>query len=138
MEKKSINILRLPAPDASFSRAFIVKLENLKILFISGTASIGPDKETLHIGNFELQTIQAYKNVEHILKSQGMKLNDIVKWTIYLKDIDNYSDFERIRSIFFKKKKIFRNSFPASTVIQADLCRKELLIELEAIAISEK
>lgn len=137
MEKKAINVPQLPEPDASFSRAFKIVSGNLIILFISGTASIGPKKETLFQGNFELQTLCAYQNVEFILKSEGMNLEDIVKWTIYLKDIDNYLEFEKIRSKFFKEKKLSRNSFPASTVIQANLCRTELLIELEAIAIIE-
>ena len=137
MNKKAINISKLPEPDASFSRAFKINLKNLTILFISGTASIGPNKETMYHGDFEGQTRHAYENVEAILKSEEMNIKDVVKWTVFLKDMDYYSKFEEIRSQYFAERKLERDIFPASTVVQANLCRKELLIELEAIAIKE-
>jgi len=137
MDKKAINIPKLPQPDASFSRAFKVTLDSMVMLFISGTASIGSNMETLYGGDFDKQVIQAYENVEAILKSECMDIKDVVKWTIFLKSIETYERFEQLRSSLFAERGLTRDSFPASTVIKADLCREELLIELEAIAIKK-
>jgi len=134
MEKKAINIPSLPAPEASFSRALKLTLGNAELLFISGTASVGPNKETLFPGDFEKQARHTYQNIEAILSSEGMSLSDVVKWTVFLKDMKYYDRFERVRSAIFAEKGIKRDQFPASTAVQAEICRTELLIEMEAIA----
>jgi enamine deaminase RidA (YjgF/YER057c/UK114 family) len=137
MKKKAINIPSLPAPDASFSRAIKITLGNADLLFISGTASVGPHKETLFFDDFEKQARQAYQNIENILKSEGLELSDVVKWTVFLRDMQYYDRFERVRSAVFSEKGIKRENFPASTAVQAEICRKELLIEMEAIAVKQ-
>lgn len=135
MQKQSINIPSLPAPDASFSRALKITLGTAELLFISGTASIGPNRETLHPGDFEKQARHAYKNIEDILQSEGMSLPDVVKWTVFLKEMKYYDQFEKVRAAVFAGNGIRREHFPASTAVQAELCRKELLIEMECIAV---
>ena len=135
MEKKAIHIPNLPAPDASFSRAMKVNIGTAELLFISGTASIGPKRETLFPDDFEKQARHTYKNVEDILKSEEMTLSDVVKWTVFLKDMKYYDRFEKIRSAVFAKHGILREHFPASTAVQAHLCREELLIEMECVAV---
>lgn len=135
MEKKTINIPSLPAPDASFSRALKVTIGPAELLFISGTASIGPNRETLHTGEFEKQARYAYRNVADILASEGMKFSDIVKWTVFLKEMKYYDRFEAVRAAVFAEKGLEKTLFPASTAIQAELCRPELLIEMECIAL---
>ena len=135
MEKKAINIPNLPAPDASFSRAMKISIGNAEMLYISGTASIGPNRESLYSDDFERQALHTYKNVEDILKSEGMNFSDVVKWTVFLKDMKYYDRFEKIRATVFAEQGITRERFPASTAIQATLCREELLIEMECIAV---
>lgn len=135
MEKKSINIPTLPAPEASFSRAMKVSIGAAELLFISGTASIGPNRETLHPGDFERQARHTYKNVEDILRSEGMRLSDVVKWTVFLKDMKYYDRFEKVRAEVFSEQELTKELFPASTAVQAALCREELLIEMECIAV---
>jgi 2-iminobutanoate/2-iminopropanoate deaminase len=133
--KKAINIPNLPAPDASFSRAMKISIGNAEMLFISGTASIGPNRESLYSDDFEKQALHTYKNVEGILKSEGMSFSDVVKWTVFLKDMKYYDRFEMIRATVFAEQGITRERFPSSTAIQATLCREELLIEMECIAV---
>lgn len=137
MIKSPINIAALPAPEASFSRAMKVTIGAVELIFVSGTASVGPDRETMHPGDFEKQARISYENVEAILRSAGMGLQDVVKWTIYLKDMKYYDRFEKVRSAVFAEKGIQREHFPASTAVQAEICRKELLIEMECIAVRE-
>lgn len=138
MEKKAINIPSLPAPIASFSRAMTVKIGTAELLFISGTASIGPNKETLHPGDFEKQARHTYKNIEDVLKSEDMNFSDVVKWTVFLKDMKYYDRFEKIRYAVFAEHGITREHLPASTAVQAQLCREELLIEMECIAVRDR
>jgi 2-iminobutanoate/2-iminopropanoate deaminase len=137
MRKQSINIPTLPAPEASFSRAMKVNIGAVELLFISGTASIGPNRETLYPDDFEKQARHTYKNVEDILKTEDMNFSDVVKWTVFLKDMKHYDWFEKIRSAVFTEHGITREHLPASTAIQATLCREELLVEMECIAVKQ-
>ena len=61
-------------------------------------------------------------------------MKDVVKTTVYIKDIKkHYDEFNKLRLEFFKKEGI--DVYPASVGVQATLCREELLIEMDAIAI---
>jgi enamine deaminase RidA (YjgF/YER057c/UK114 family) len=102
-------------------------------LLISGTASIGDNGETLHPGDFRAQLWRTYRNITTLLESEGATWHDIVRTTCYLRDIErDYAEFNAIRNEFFRALGL--NPFPASTGIQARLCRSELLVEIEAIA----
>jgi enamine deaminase RidA (YjgF/YER057c/UK114 family) len=103
-------------------------------LLFSGTASIGPDGETLYPGNFRAQLWRTYHNLTGLLASEGATWHDMVRTTCYLRDIErDYGEFNSIRNEFYRALGL--DPFPASTGIQARLCRSDLLIEIEAIAI---
>jgi len=100
----------------------------------SGTASVGPDGESLHVGDFRAQTRRTFENISALLRAEGATWHDIVRTTCYLRDIDrDYAAFNEERTAFYKEQGL--NPLPASTGIQAKLCRPELLVEIEAIAI---
>jgi len=123
-----------PAYGSAFSRGLRLDIGNVGILLISGTASVGPNGETLYVGDFRAQTRQTYKNITALLSSEGATWKDIVRTTCYLRDIDrDYADFNDERNQFFREMEL--DPLPASTGIQAKLCRPELLIEIEAIAL---
>lgn len=120
---------------ASFSRGMIVQLsENDIIVFVSGTASIGKDGQTKHKGDFVSQAKLMFNNVTAVLKKSNAKWENVVKVTIYLRDIGrDYEAFNKVRKEFFDSVGV--NPYPASTCIEAKLCRSDLLCEMEAIAI---
>lgn len=119
---------------SSFSRGVKVFVSRQHFLFISGTASINEKGESLFIGDFEKQTKRAFYNIKKLLESQKATWNNVVKTTIYIKDIaKHYEEFNLIRNEFFKDENIC--VFPASVCVQAVLCRPELLIEMDATAI---
>jgi 2-iminobutanoate/2-iminopropanoate deaminase len=121
-----------PRP-SSFSRGLRIDLNGVSILMISGTASIGPNGETLHVGDFRAQTRQTYANITALLSAEGATWKDIVRTTCYLRDIErDYAAFNEERTAFFEEQEL--DPLPASTGIQAILCRPDLLIEIEAIA----
>jgi enamine deaminase RidA (YjgF/YER057c/UK114 family) len=121
------------AKPSSFSRGMRIDLNGLTILLISGTASIDENGNSVHIGDFRAQMRRTYDNISGLLESAGCTWHDIVRTTCYLRDIDrDYEAFNEERTRFFHEQGL--DPLPASTGIQAHLCRPELLIEMEAIA----
>ncbi|NIA28859.1 MAG: hypothetical protein GWP06_02965 [Actinobacteria bacterium] len=123
----------LPRP-SSFSRALCLDLNGYRILLISGTASVDENGRTVYVGDFRSQCWRTYRNITSLLTSEGMTWHDIVRTSCYLRDIErDYKDFNEIRTAFFNWLKL--DPLPASTGIQARICREDLLVEIEAIAI---
>jgi enamine deaminase RidA (YjgF/YER057c/UK114 family) len=122
-----------PKP-SSFSRGMRVDFNGVVMLLISGTASIDENGQSVHIGDFRAQTRRTYQNVTALLESEGATWKDVVRTTCYLRDIErDYAAFNEERTAFFKEQAL--DPLPASTGIQAILCRPELLVEIEAMAI---
>jgi 2-iminobutanoate/2-iminopropanoate deaminase len=118
---------------SSFSRGMRIDIGGVCILLISGTASIDENGVSVHVGDFEKQMRRTYDNITGLLKSEGATWHDIVRTSCYLRDIDrDYDLFNKIRTEFFTEQGL--DPVPASTGIQAHLCRPDLLIEMEAIA----
>jgi 2-iminobutanoate/2-iminopropanoate deaminase len=118
---------------SAFSRGLRIDLNGLCIVLISGTASIDDAGNTVHIGDFRAQTRRTFSNITGLLASEGATWKDVVRTTCYLRDIErDYQAFNEERSVFYKKQGL--DPLPASTGIQAILCRPDLLIEIEAIA----
>src|SRR5208337_2449260 len=119
---------------SSFSRGLRLDIKGVTILLISGTASIDENGKTVHEGDFRAQTLRTYQNITGLLASEGATWKDVVRTTCYLRDIErDYAAFNEIRTQFFKDQGL--NPLPASTGIQAILCRPDLLVEMEAMAI---
>ncbi len=121
------------AKPSSFSRGMRIDIGGVTILFISGTASIDEDGKSVHVGDFPAQLRRTFSNITGLLASEGATWRDVVRTTCYLRDIErDYDVFNAGRTAFFKDQGL--DPLPASTGIQAILCRPELLIEIEAIA----
>ena len=121
-----------PKP-SSFSRGMRIDLNGITILLISGTASIDENGTSVHIGDFRAQMRRTFANITGLLASEGCTWHDIVRTSCYLRDIErDYEAFNEERTEFYREQGL--DPLPASTGIQAILCRPELLIEIEAIA----
>lgn len=119
---------------SSFSRGIRAEVPGASMLFLSGTASVDENGETVHPGDFAAQCIRTFRNLSRLLAAEGASWHDIVRTTCYLRDIErDYDAFNEIRTAFLKAAGL--DPLPASTGIQARLCRSDLLIEIEAIAI---
>jgi enamine deaminase RidA (YjgF/YER057c/UK114 family) len=110
---------------------------NYVTTWISGTASI-VDSESLHLGDIEKQTDQTLTNIERLIDAEnctrhglvggGSTLADLAKVRVYVKRIE---DFERCRAA------CERRLGPVPVIYAlADVCRPELLVEIEAVAFS--
>src|SRR6185369_910080 len=122
---------------SSFSRGMRIELGEFVVLLISGTASIDEAGISVHIGDFRKQMRRTLQNITALLAAEGCTWKDIVRTSCYLRDIDrDYAEFNEERTAFFKEQGL--DPLPASTGIQAKLCRPELLVEIEAIAMFKK
>ncbi len=122
---------------SAFSRGMRIDLNGLVILLISGTASIDDVGNTVHVGDLRAQTRRTFDNITALLASEGATWKDIVRTTCYLRDIErDYKEFNDERTTFYKEQGL--DPLPASTGIQVILCRPDLLIEIEAIAMFRK
>lgn len=122
---------------SSFSRGLRLDLGNTVVLLISGTASIDEHGQSVHIGDFRAQCRRTFRNITELLASEGATWKNIVRTSCYLRDIDrDYAEFNEERTAFYQEQGL--DPLPASTGIQAKLCRPELLVEIEAIAMFRK
>ncbi|MCP5119329.1 MAG: RidA family protein [bacterium] len=114
-----------------------VDLNGLVVLFISGTASVDEEGNTVHVGDLRAQCRRTFLNITKLLESEGATWKDIIRTTCYLRDIDrDYKEFNEERTRFYQEQEL--DPLPASTGIEAKLCRPDLLVEIEAIAMFRK
>lgn len=119
---------------SSFTRGLSIQLYGARLLLISGTASVDEDGSTIHTGDFKAQCLRTYRNITALLAAEGASWHDVIRTTCYLRDIErDYDAFNETRTMFFKA--VGLDPLPASTGIQARLCRSDLLVEIEAMAL---
>ena len=120
----------------SFVRGMWVELDNCIMLYISGTASVDEDGRSIHPGDLKAQTWRMFTNIKALLESEGADWHDIVRTTCYLADFRHYDEFNEERNAFYEEEGL--DPVPASTCIEARICRPDLLVETEAIAMIPK
>jgi enamine deaminase RidA (YjgF/YER057c/UK114 family) len=122
------------AKPSSFTRGMRVELPGASMLYLSGTASVDEEGATVHPGDFKAQCLRTFRNLTRLLAAEGASWHDIVRTTCYIRDIErDYDAFNEMRTLFMNG--IGLDPLPASTGIQARICRSDLLVEIEAIAI---
>jgi enamine deaminase RidA (YjgF/YER057c/UK114 family) len=122
------------AKPSSFSRGLRLELGGYTLLLISGTASIDESGKTIHLGDFGAQCWRTYRNIATLLQAENATWHDVIRTTCYLRDIErDYDQFNRIRTSFFSWLGL--DPLPASVGVQTRLCREDLLVEIEAVAL---
>ena len=117
-----------------FTRGMRVELPGYSLILISGTASVDEEGRSIHVGDIKAQSWRTFENIEALLASEGADWHDVVRTTCYLRDMSrDYEPFNEIRHGFYLDREL--EPFPASTGIQVTLCREDLLVEIEAMAI---
>lgn len=136
-KKQNIHIYEVPSPlqcpasdyKSSFSRAVEVVLPDHRRLYISGTASIEPGGKTAHVGDVEKQIALTMDVVEAILGSRQMGWSDVSRAIAYFKDIQDAS----LLDSYCSKKRL---PLLPMAVAHGDICRDELLFEIEIDAVA--
>jgi 2-iminobutanoate/2-iminopropanoate deaminase len=117
-----------------FTRGMRVELPGYSLILISGTASVDDEGRSIHVGDIRAQSWRTFENIEALLASEGADWHDVVRTTCYLRDMSrDYDPFNEVRHSFYLDRGL--EPFPASTGIQVTLCREDLLVEIEAMAI---
>jgi reactive intermediate/imine deaminase len=103
------------------------------MVFVSGQVAFDKDGKVVGKGDIEAQTNQVFENMKAVLEASGATIDDVVKIGVYLTDIANRPGFHRVRARFFKPDRV-----PASAlVVIKDLINPDLLVEVEAVAITD-
>ncbi|MCP5045413.1 MAG: hypothetical protein GY944_30665, partial [bacterium] len=113
---------------SDFSRGLKVEDTNKIALHVSGTASIDEAGITVHVGDVEAQAKRMLVNIASLLEAQGASFQNLVSAVTYVK---HAADAPLLRAIFHEQG---FEGFPC-TVVEAPICRPDLLCETEAIAI---
>ena len=114
---------KAPAAIGPYSQA----VEANGLVFTSGQLGIIPDTGVL-AHNLAAQTVQALENLRTILQAAGLGLENVVKTTCYLKDMNDFALFNDIYSQYFV------NSKPARCCFEVARLPKDGLVEIEAVA----
>jgi 2-iminobutanoate/2-iminopropanoate deaminase len=121
------------AKPVSFSRGVRIELGDSVMLFVSGTASVDEHGQSVHADDVAAQTRRTFGNIAGLLESEGADWHDVVRTTCYLADFRHYDEFNDERNRFYAEQGL--DPLPASTCVEARLCRPELLVEIEVIAV---
>ena len=125
MEKKVIQTEKAPKAMGPYSQA--IQAGNL--IFISGQIPLDPATGELVKGDIRQQTQQVLENIKGILESQKIKMEDVVKATIFLKDMGNFNQVNEVYATYF-------SSFPpARSTVEVTRLPRDVEIEIEAIAV---
>ena len=124
MNKQIIRTQNAPQPIGPYSQATMVD----GFLFVSGQGAIDPSSGQIVGSDIEAQTRQALTNVQNIVEASGLSLFDIVKVSIFLKDM---SDFKKMNEAY---RSFFTQNPPSRTTVEANLSLPNMLIEIDAIA----
>lgn len=124
-EKKIIATEKAPAAIGPYSQA--VKVDGL--VFLSGQIAINPSTNVFVGGNIVKQTKRVFSNIRAILKQAGCKFDDVIKTTVFLKDINDFATVNEIYATYFTK-----GNYPARSAVEVANLPKGALIEIEVIA----
>lgn len=124
--KEIINTGKAPKPVGPYSQA--VKIGNF--IFLSGQIPYTPEGK-LAGDTIQEQTRQSLENLKTVLEAAGASLENVVKVTVFLKDMDEFGEMNKIYSEYFKKNP------PARAAVQVARLPKDVKIEIEMIAYVE-
>lgn len=97
-------------------------------VFTAGQLGIDPNTGELVPGGIEEETRQAITNLKNLLEAAGSKLENVVKTTVFLRDIQEFGQMNVVYSSFFQEK------YPARSAVQVTALPKNGAVEIEAIA----
>jgi len=126
MGKRVIQTEKGPKAIGPYSQA--IQAGNL--LFLSGQIPIDPKTGELTEGDIRQQTQQVLENIKGLLESQGLGMEDVIKVTIFLKDIGSFNQVNEVYATYFS------SSPPARSTIEVAKLPRNAEIEIEAIALT--
>jgi 2-iminobutanoate/2-iminopropanoate deaminase len=124
MEKQIINTTKAPAPIGPYNQA----IKAGSMLFVSGQIALNPDTNELVKSDIISETHQVMQNLKSILAAAGMDFSDVVKATIFITDMNAFSQINEVYG------KYFTGNFPARETVQVAALPKNVNVEISVIA----
>ena len=124
MMKKVISTTKAPAAIGPYSQA--IQVGNL--VYTSGQIPIDPATGVFVEGGIREQTRQSLLNVKAILEEAGLTMNDVVKTTVFMADMNDFADMNAVYAEFFAEP------YPARSAIAVKMLPKGALVEIEVVA----
>jgi 2-iminobutanoate/2-iminopropanoate deaminase len=124
MEKKPIQTSEAPSAIGPYSQAIRIG----DFLYTSGQIALNPKNMEMMNGEIEEETEWVLENIKAILQAGGMSLSQVIKTTVYLTDLDEFSRMNQVYEKFFEKTK------PARACVQVAALPKGAKVEIDAIA----
>lgn len=135
MKHEKIETKKAPAP-GNYSQARVVDVGNCKVVYTAGQTGNIPETDEVIEGGIGPQTRQALENIKGIVEEAGGTLGDIVKVTVFMKDMaHDKAGFEEVYKSCFKKP------YPARSLVEVSeipLVTEPTIVEIEAIAYIKK
>lgn len=122
--KKSIRTEKAPQPIGPYSQAIMAG----NMLFVSGQIAINPADGTLVVLNIIRETNQVMENISAILSEAGLDFSNVIKTTIFLKDMGNFQMVNEVYGNYFK------DTFPARETVEVSRLPKDVNVEISVIA----
>jgi 2-iminobutanoate/2-iminopropanoate deaminase len=119
-----VSTSQAPAAIGPYSQATIFG----NMIWTSGQIPLTPDGQIVE-GGIEAQTHQVFRNLQAILSAAGATLRDVVKATVFIKNMEQFAEVNRIYAEYFGDHK------PARSTVEVARLPKDVLIEIECIAI---
>lgn len=122
--KKVISTDKAPQAIGPYSQA----IEFNNVVYTSGVIPVNPETNELVTGPIEVQAEQAIKNLAALVQEAGSSVDNVIKTTVFIKDMN---DFGKVNEVYAK---YFTKNCPARSCVEVARLPKDVLIEIEAIA----
>lgn len=126
--KKAIETKKAPGAIGPYSQAVVIN----NFIFCSGQVGKDPETNQFVKGGVEEQTKQVLENLKAVLSSAGADFSDVIKTTVYLKNVADFSQMNEVYTTYFQKP------YPARATIEAARLPQDALVEIECIAFKDK
>lgn len=123
--KKSISTPKAPAAIGPYSQAIEVN----GTIYLSGQIPVDPATGNVVEGGIEAQATQCFRNIKAVLEEAGLTMDSIVKTTVFLSDM---ADFAAMNAIYAEQ---FTEPFPARSAVAVKQLPKNVLVEIESVAV---
>lgn len=123
--KKIVKTEKAPAPVGPYNQAII----SGNFVFTAGQIPINPETGNLEPNDIKIQTKRVIENLRAVLQASGSDLSEVVKTTVFLKDMNDFALMNEVYAQYFS------DNSPARSAVEVACLPKDVLVEMECIAI---
>jgi len=121
---KAVKTDKAPAAICPYSQA----IDTGTFIYTSGQIPVNPSTGEVVDGGIEQQTAQVLENLKNVLEAAGSSLSKVIKTTVFIKDMNNFSTMNEVY------KSYFTEPYPARSCVEVARLPKDVLVEIEAVA----